>query len=559
MIDQAHESIFTQYVHHLSSPEKKLAVSPLENHPQIPLLLDILNRKEQHHLMLLDAVSEKINFAIMENLAQHLTKYTVVYFDALRLILSGETPENMQQYFHTLSNQRIIFVINQVEPVFTEKLIKLILAHKQWRIIVFTQSVRFPLENYLTGLFTTLKLIEPSATELFSVLKTYKPSLEDFHRVLIEEEAFAYAFSIASRYLCGKSNLDKAFALLDSAAARANIFGRKLTNDIIAEAASNWTRIPLTHLHNKFKITEFARAIQERIHGQEAAIHFIGSILLQLYNKLLTKSEPMGSFLFVGPAGVGKKEAAYAIAEYLFGHKNALLHINFDNLNNNLFTDIQRTPYAIVLLENVNQTSVLSLDLFKDIFTQGYAVDKEGNKYDFRQAIFIMTTTLSAEHIIDLTQSQAAQVTAHATNLMQLVLNELPPVPATKTHSHLVTQELAEEIMPILATFFPTGLLQNSYVVPFIPLDLVTMEKIIRIKLKSFAQHINANFGIELSYTPEVIKFLIHKTTKSIDKLLEQHLYSCVMHEISAHLDDKNKPKQLIVQLNDSGQVLRCE
>jgi ATP-dependent Clp protease ATP-binding subunit ClpA len=232
----------------------------------------------------------------------------------------------------------------------------------------------------------------------------------------------------------------------------------------------------------------------------------------------------------------------------------------------NLLEAIAQSPYAVVLLENINQAPPGTIDLFQDVFSHGYAMDSNGTKYDFRHAIVIITTTLGSERIITLTQPQPQHDSAQTLDLMQLVLNEQAQETATPHHqSNLSPQELSEEMMPALETYFSMNLLRQLNIIPFALLDYSGIEKIVRVKLKALARQLETQFSIELTYSPEVIRFLVQETlwrgetTRPIDKTLEHHLYSCVAHELLAHMDDKNRPKRLQLQLNDAGQLLRCE
>ena len=120
-------------------------------------------------------------------------------------------------------------------------------------------------------------------------------------------------------------------------------------------------------------------------------------------------------------------------------------------------------------------------------------------------------------------------------------------------------------MMPALEEYFSQKLLCHLNIIPFALLDYGSVEKLIRLKLRNFAQTLDANFGLELSYAPEVIRFLVQETlwrgpaTRPIEKILEQHLYSAVAHELVSHGEEKNRPKRLLLQLNDAGQLLRCE
>lgn len=616
------ENKLGQYITTLFPTESKKLPLPLKDQSQIPFILDTLSRKDHHHIALYGSFSETYHFIFLENIAQHFAEEHIpitlrnayfFYLDIDSVLLSDMKPDDLESdlkaFCADISGKyaRIILAINQSTPLLSHegdtllsslsKVCKSLLTDEQWRIIVTNKSLsehNAIAQSYLSESFPRLKLNDPSTADCLAILKSYRDDLESFHHVIIPDETFAYAFSMATHYLSGQqSSLDKALQLLDSGAARASALERTeqagqfksiLTNMILANVVSSWTQIPLSHLqHNKFKAADFIQGMQKNIFGQEAAINLIGLALQHARIKLQTKTGPLCSFLFAGPPNIGKTETAFAMAEQLFGHKGALLRVKLDktlrpnsladvkvmaqkddNHSPTLFEAIQQCPYAVVLLENINQAPPGAVDLFQDIFTQGYAMDQHGNQYDFRHAIVIVTTTLGSERIISLTQPQAAHEAAQTADLMQLVLNEHPHESMTR-RQHLSPQELCEEMMPALETYFSMKILRHLNIVPFILLDYPGVEKIIRLKLKQLAKQLDTNHGIELSYAPETIRFLVQETlwrgesTRPIDKILDQHLFSCVAHELVSHMDDKNKPKRLLLQLNDAGQLLRCE
>jgi ATP-dependent Clp protease ATP-binding subunit ClpA len=603
-------------------PTDKKTPPPLKETPQIPFILDTLGRKEHHHILLFGTPSEKYNMSFLESIAFHLADENVPktlreshfwQWDIAALLTSGSDAAAVEQSFKAFtssicaSNKRILLAINHIGPLLNApttplaeavgELLKTLVADPQFRILVVSNTVnQRTLQQHpdIAQSFSGIKLNEPSHNDALAILKTSRDELENFHHVIIPDETFAYALSMANHYLSGQQlSLDKALQLLDSGAARASALERNeqtghkpvLTNSLLANIVSSWTKIPLSHLqHNKFKANDFIQAVQKNIFGQDPAINVIGLALQYARLKLQTKVGPLCSFLFAGPPNVGKTETAFAIAEQLFGFKGALLRVSLDksyrpaslseikvmthadeNYCLSLFEAIQQSPYAVVLLENVNQAPPGTMDLFHDILMQGQASDDLGNKYDFRHAIVIITTTLGADRIITLTQPQPSNDAAQTLDLMQLVLNEPTTDTPPPQQTNLSPQELCEEMMPALETYFSSKLLRQLNIVPFSLLDYTPIEKIIRLKLKALAKQLDGSYGIELAYSPEVVRFLVQETlwrgetTRPIDKTLEQHLYSCVAHELLSHSEDKTKPKRLQLQLNDAGQLLRCE
>lgn len=592
------QSIFNIYTHDLFTSEKPYSQA-LKDHPIIPIMVDTLSRKHNHHIALEGMQSEKLNLALLETLALLLTETNTpkalrntdfIYFDAKRLTLNSENPAKIMRDFFEFSetirktNKIVIIAINEFQESDPfGKLIRSILNDDHWRVIVLNS------EKELSG-FSAIKFITPGDSQLIALLKIFKTELENFHQVLIPDETVNSALSLASHYLTTHSPFDKALELLDSAAARASAIeimdpispSRPIVSStLLAEVVSSLTQIPVSHLHNNvFQASKFIEALHQRIFGQDAAITAMGGALQHACIKIQEKTGPLCSFLLVGPPEVGKTTAAYTIAQHLFGHNNSLLHVNLndsyhsiadvkitteDNNNISLLTAILQTPYAVVLIENIHHAPITTLNLFKNIFSHGFALDNDGKKYDFHHAIFVITTTLGAERISTLTQAPPIHETNKTLDLMQLVLNDHTSENDLQIPHHFSQHDLSEELRPTLEAYFPAALLSHLQVVPFLPLEYTSFEKIIRLKVKAFAKRLETHFSIELSYAPEIIKFLAHEAlwrkpqTKTLEKLLEQHLYSAVANEILAYSEDKNRPKRLVLRLNDDGQLLRCE
>lgn len=612
------QSIFTKYAINLLASGAQFHSQPLKDHLQIPYIIDILGRKERHHILLHGASSEKIHIAILESIALHLNtahvpknlrEANLIYFDVKQFYLGHEKAEHITHDFLAFceeaaaSNKLIIFAINDISLLETKEkdahhalgklgqLLQSKLLDNQWRVLVLNQSPQFHL-SHLESFFSTIRLSDLTEHETVAILKAFQEEMENFHNVVIPEEAFHYSLSLATHYLPGKSILDKTLELLDSCAARASTLERQdqsaqpykpiLTTTLLAYVVSSWTQVPLSHLHhNKFKLAKFLPFMQQKIYGQDHAVNMIGSLLQSNCIKLRERSSSACNLLLTGPSGTGKKEFAFALAEYLFGNRESLLHVTLrqdqsissladipvviqsEKLQQiKLLEAIQSKPYAVVLFENLHDAPQHVIKLLVDIFRQGYAFDLAGQIYDFRHATIIITTSLGSEQIATLMQRHPETAAAQIMDLMQLVLNETASYTG---QSPLSQQDLREHVLPTLQTRFPVEILQHSHIVPFFGLEQFGLEKIIKIKLQAFAHSLEINFGIELSLAPEVIKFLAHETikqnenAKSIGKIFEQHVYSTIANEILIRIDDKSRPKRLALLLNDSGQILRCE
>lgn len=612
MAKKQREPVLAKHTRTLFSNGKRSPLT-LKDHSQIPIILDTLSRKENHHILLQGTSSDIFNVAFLESIAARLVEEQApkalrdaffFFLDIDSLALSNADPQLLEQDLLVLhkeicdTQKRIIVALNQALPLVTEendtalgvlsKFLRSVLANDQWRLFIVTDKMDHALlqdEHYVNRFFSTIKLNEPSQTDCLKILKTYHRELEDFHHVVIPQEAFTFSFALAGNYLGGQSILEKSLQLLDSGAARASMTERNddptgklkpiLTNTILASVVSSWANIPLSHLQeNKFKVTEFTHFMHQHIFGQEAAINLMGLTLQYARTKIQNKAGPLCNFLLVGPAHVGKAATAAIMAEQLFGHKKALLRVNLDKPHYSIAdvkiyqTDqdeqitlceaIQQIPYAVILIENINQAPASTMSLFQEILTQGYTFDEQGHKYDFRHAIVVMTTSLGSDRIVNTNQPQPA-------DLMQLVLEECSHDSPLPHQQYLSQQEICEEIYPSLEPYFSEKTLAHLNIIPFAPLDYTALEKIIRLKVKALSRQLDLTFGIELIYAPEVLRFLVQealwrgKSTRPIDKVLEQHLHFCVTHEVLSHSEDKHRSNRLSLQLNDSGQFLICE
>ncbi len=553
--------------------------SILKNHPAIPVIIDTLSRKENHHLVLQGIFSEKIQLALLESVALHLTEGSapkslrqseMIFLNTKAL--SGLDARDIQQAFSqfcdTISAEKtMIFVLNQFDsenPL--GKLLQGCILDPRFRLIILNGTAK--------DFFVTLKLTDISDAERLFLLKSYKTELEEYHHVLIADETFAAALSLSAHYLSMDASFEKSFELLDSASARASSDDQAQSKPIVTpmtlmQVIASLTEIPVSHLHHAvFHSTKFIEILQKQIYGQDAALGVIANALQQTCIQLHEKKGPLCNFLFAGPAETGKTTVVIAMAEHLFGTQKALVRINLEKnfhslADMQLFSKIRERPYSIILIENIHHAPAATVNLFKNILTLGCETDENGHRVDFSRAIIVMTTTFGSERIAAISQTPAND-SGKTLDLMQLVLSERK-TETTETLDHRIsTEELCEELLPILEGYFSAALLQNIHIVPFLPLDYAAVEKITRLKIKALAKQLEWQFGIELSYAPEVIKFLAHeavwrKSTKSLTKIFDQNLYSAVSNEILAHADDKNRPKRLALQLNDDGQLLRCE
>lgn len=612
-MDKQRESIFLKYAEIFATDKQVKALNlPLKEHYQIQHFIDILSRREHHHILLQGASSEKTTRALMISLAQHLSGDQIprvlreayfIYFDVQRFSLLEENLEHVaEDFLHLTSDlsrtgKQIIFVINEWSPLFQYgnhtpigfigRWIKQHLVDGGVRFILFTSKLNGEISQNLQCYFENLIFQEPEEQELLSILHTYRDKLESFHHVIIPDEILQNALALAKFYFAKKHALENALDILDSAAAKTSLYERSdnngqatkpvVTFSILANILAHQTEIPATLLHhNKYKAAKFFQGVQKRVLGQDAAINLISSTLQHASLKLQKQRHTLANFLFVGPQDVGKTEMAHAMAEQMYGCSKFLLTMvpqKFSSVENLEVTTqkgqmkfldaMENIPYAIVLIKNIDENSLEFIQWLHPILLQGAYKHSSGKTYLFDRAIFIITTLLASEKISQEEPNKHPRENTQV-DLMQLVLNDAPATAPSHAFSHLSPHEISEDLSHNLSKYFSSEIMREFHVIPFMTLDYSSIEKIIRLKINNLCKQLQSDFDTELSYTPEIIRFLTQeilwrKDKKSLKNFLEQHLYSCVAHELLSHVDDKHRPRQFVLQLNANGQMLKCE
>ncbi|MBL4847387.1 MAG: AAA family ATPase [Planctomycetes bacterium] len=278
--------------------------------------------------------------------------------------------------------------------------------------------------------FEVVWIEEPSRNETLQILARLKSEFEDHHQVEIEESAFEAAVDLSRRYLPDRRLPDKALDLIDQACARAILgtfrrvedaaqktfsIGRGHVADVVAERC----RVPRDRLlaDDEARLEGLGDALRERVIGQEPVIEALVAALRSARAGLHSPDRPLASFLFVGPSGVGKTELAKALAEYLFDDDDLLIRVDMSELmerhsvskligappgyvghgeEGQLTGPIRRTPYAVLLLDEVEKAHPQVLDVLLQLLDEGRVTDSLGRPASYREAIVILSSNLGA-------------------------------------------------------------------------------------------------------------------------------------------------------------------
>ncbi len=336
-------------------------------------------------------------------------------------------------------------------------------------------------DSALERRFQPVMVDEPSVEETVEILKGVRPVYEEHHHLSISDEALESAARLSARYVSDRFLPDKAIDLVDEAASRVRMYKsptaqqsrslidelRRLrenlalalennqseeayalqekiraveaeleqlrvgwdratsptvTSEDIAEVVSMWTGVPVTQLANEEseRLLHMEEELKQQIVGQDEAIESIAKAVRRARAGLKDPHRPIGSFLFLGPTGVGKTELTKALARFMFGSEDALIHLDMSEFMERHTTSrlvgappgyvgyeeagqlteaIRRRPYAIVVFDEIEKAHPEVHNMLLQIMEEGHLTDAKGRKVDFRNSIVIMTSNVGADMI----------------------------------------------------------------------------------------------------------------------------------------------------------------
>jgi len=329
--------------------------------------------------------------------------------------------------------------------------------------------------------FQSIIVEEPSKSEALEILHGVRKNYEDHHRLVISDDALEAAVDLSARYISNRFLPDKAIDLIDETASRVRMYksdtakiskkvmaelraNRKKLNEVseqnktdeaeiikakisklekklskirdewdrdtspvvtpddIAEMVSMWTGVPIMQLatEESTRLLNMESEISEQIIGQEEAIERISKAVRRGRAGLKDPKRPIGSFMFLGPTGVGKTELTKALARFLFGSEDSLIQLDMSEFMERhsvsrlvgappgyigyedagqLTEAIRRKPYSIVVFDEVEKAHPEAHNILLQIMEEGQLTDAKGRKVDFSNAIIVMTSNIGADMI----------------------------------------------------------------------------------------------------------------------------------------------------------------
>jgi ATP-dependent Clp protease ATP-binding subunit ClpC len=310
--------------------------------------------------------------------------------------------------------------------------------------------------------FQAVKVPPPSESEAVKILEGVRERYESFHQVSYTEDAIEAAVYQSSRYIPDRFLPDKAIDVIDEAGARVKLRARKehtmmaewvgagedlssfgdtgaagsqhgsesdeaiapaeVTKNDIEDVIARWTGIPITSLKEEEtqKLLRIERELHLRVVSQRPAISALARAIRRSRAGLKNPQRPVGSFLFLGPTGVGKTEVARSLAEFLFGSERAMIRFDMSEFmekhsvskligsppgyvgheeGGQLTERIKRSPYSVLLFDEIEKAHPDIFNVLLQVFEDGLLTDALGNAVDFKNVIIIMTSNIGARFI----------------------------------------------------------------------------------------------------------------------------------------------------------------
>lgn len=439
------------YAVNLNEQARQGRIDPLVGREhEVERVAQILARRRKNNPLLVGeagvgktAIAEGLAKRIVDGQVPDLLADSVVYSLDLGALLAGTKYRgDFEKRFKALLNElckrrQVILFIDEIHTIIgagaasggvmdASNLLKPALSSGDIRCMGSTtfQEFRgiFEKDRALARRFQKVDIVEPSVEDTYGILRGLKERFEQHHQIEYSEEALRAAAELAARYINDRHMPDKAIDVIDEAGAyqRLQPAERRLkrievaqVEDIVARIA----RIPPKHVSSSDKelLRNLERDLKLTVFGQDAAIDALATAIKLSRAGLKAPDKPVGSFLFAGPTGVGKTEAARQLAkalgielvrfdmsEYMERHTVSRLigappgYVGFDQ--GGLLTEaITRQPHCVLLLDEIEKAHPEVFNLLLQVMDHGTLTDNNGRKADFRNVILIMTTNAGAE------------------------------------------------------------------------------------------------------------------------------------------------------------------
>ena len=418
--------------------------------------------------------------------------------------------------------------------------------------------------------FEPVTVEEPTEEEAVRILEGIKGKYEDHHHVQITPEAIEAAVRLSSRYINDRNLPDKAIDLIDEASASARLSAldapdktKEIADRIhemdqemerairmeafdqmaeikkqqdalvkkydrlmkkrekqeagnvisigeneIAEVVAQWTKIPVQKLAEKEseRLLKLEKTLHKRVIGQEEAVTAVARAMRRGRVGLKDPNRPIGSFLFLGPTGVGKTELSKALAEAMFGSEDAMIRVDMSEYmeghsvskmigsppgyvgfedGGQLSEKVRRNPYSVVLFDEIEKAHPDVFNVLLQVLDDGHITDSKGRKVSFKNTVLIMTSNAGAQRIVD------PKNLGFATEKSE-----------TKDYEKMKSNVMEE----VKRSFKPEFINRIDDIIVFHPLEKEEITRIVRLLTDVMAKRVKENMNITVSFTKKAIE-----------------------------------------------------
>jgi ATP-dependent Clp protease ATP-binding subunit ClpA len=445
------EKVLKEFCVNMNAEAKSGNVDPLiGRNKEVDKLTQILARRKKRNAILVGdpgvgktAIVEGLARKIVENVVPHTIKDCVVYSLDMGALMAGtkyrgDFEERIKQVIEVLeSRDNAILFIDEIHTVVgagaagnssmdMANLLKPALTRGKLQVIGSTtyEEYRETVEpdRALARRFTKLDVVEMTPEDCKTMLRALMPQYELYHEIHIEDAALDAVVDLTVTHMHDRYLPDKAIDVLDSAMAKLKVINldKELTVDLVKHEISEQAKIPLEQLTVKtdnFNIN-YESTIKAKVFGQDTAVEQLLDAVYITKAGLKDITKPMGSYLFVGPTGVGKTELAnqlatcldmtllrYDMGEYMESHKVASLigappgYVGYgegDAGSGKLINDLEQHPSAVLLLDEVEKAHPDVLNILLGVMDNGMLTSSSGKSVSCRNVVLIMTSNLGA-------------------------------------------------------------------------------------------------------------------------------------------------------------------
>lgn len=507
---------------------------------EIDDIIRVLCRKEKSNAILLGfpgvgkskVIEGFVRRLLADDVPEHLLGKEVFKLNLGGLIAGTKYRGEFEERFKAVLDEvlaakgKIILYIEDIHQIVTAgrtegsldagNLLKPLLAQGRINIIGTTTFAAyresFELDQALEGRFQRVRIEEPDQDKALAILQGLRENYQDFHGVRLTDEALQAAISLSIRYLSDRYLPDKALDLIDEACAVKKIqLGQAQTErpdvsrEDIASIVERITGIKVQGImdNEREHLLNLDKLLRQRIVGQDQAVRKVSEAILRSRAGIQNPKRPIGSFLFLGPTGVGKTALAKSLAERLFGNELEMVRLDMSEYmekhavarlvgpppgyvgfeeGGQLTEAVRRRLYSIVLLDEIEKAHPDVFNTLLQVLDEGRLTDSKGRTIDFKNTILIMTSNIGSQQILESLKSEQG-----------------------------LTAETQDEVRSLLQhSFRPEFLNRIDETVIFNPLRAEDMVNIVKIMVRQLQERLKHQ-KIQLHLSEEVYAFLAQK------------------------------------------------